>query len=122
MMITKLTSSATWALLGGLLLQLAFAPAGFAEWHRDDQAIMGTSVVAEIWHKDAQQAKTLLVSVMDEMRRIEEAYSPYIESSELSVLNRTAALNAVPVSDEMWTLLAAHHLCLCGQTLRLSRR
>ena len=106
-MTTKLASSARWALLGALLLQVVFAPASFAEWHRDDQAIMGTSVVAEVWHEDAQRAKTLLTSVMAEMRRIEKAYSPYIESSELSVLNREAALDAVPVSAEMWTLLAA---------------
>ena len=106
-MTTKLASSARWALLGALLLQVVFVPASFAEWHRDEQAIMGTSVVAEVWHEDAQRAKTLLASVMAEMRRIEKAYSPYIESSELSVLNREAALDAVPVSAEMWTLLAA---------------
>jgi len=90
-----------------VMLQLLAAPLAFADWHRQDQAIMGTSVVAEVWHPDAQEAEALLEVVMAEMRRIEQAYSPYIESSELSALNRQAAIRPVHVSDEMWTLLDA---------------
>ena len=88
------------------LLFLIAAPS-FADWHRDDQAIMGTSVVAEIWHEDAEEAQALLALVMAEMQRIEQAYSPYIEDSDLSRLNQRAAAGPVSVTDEMWTLLNA---------------
>jgi len=93
--------------LGVLLLQFGFAAGSLADWHQDDQSIMGTSIVAEVWHDDAQHAEALLAAVMAEMRRIEQTYSPYIESSELSQLNRRAAKDAVPVSAEMWRLLNA---------------
>jgi len=90
-----------------LFWQLLLAQAAFADWHRADAAIMGTAVSAEIWHDDPEQAKELLALVMDEMRRIDAAYSPYIADSELSVLNRTAAKRGVRVSDELWLLLQA---------------
>jgi len=48
-----------------------------------------------------------LALVMAEMQRIEQAYSPYIEDSDLSRLNQGAAARPVPVTDEMWTLLNA---------------
>lgn len=90
-----------------VVLQMLLAQIAFADWHRDDQAIMGTSVTAEVWHDDAVQAAELLALVMREMRRIDATFSPYIEDSELSIMNRTAALRPVRVSDEMWQLLQA---------------
>lgn len=90
-----------------LIVQGMLAQAAFGAWYKDEQAIMGTSVSAEIWHDGADEAAELLAAVMTEMRRIEGAYSPYIESSELSKLNRTAARRPVKVSKEMWTLLRA---------------
>ncbi len=90
-----------------LVLQLLLAQLAFAEWHRDDQAIMGTAVTVELWHDDAQAAAELMAAVMKEMRRIEQAFSPYIETSELSRLNQQAAVRPTRVSKEMWTLLQA---------------
>jgi thiamine biosynthesis lipoprotein len=75
------------------------------DWHEDTQGIMGTRVRAEIWHEDAEQARRLLAAVMTEMRRIEAAYSPFRESSELSRINRDAPLGWVDASDEMLDLL-----------------
>ena len=89
-------------LLQGLLAQLAFA-----DWHRADEPIMGTQITAELWHDDPQIAQELLADVMSEMRRIESAYSPYIEDSELSRLNRLAARRPVRVTKELWQLLRA---------------
>ena len=66
---------------------------------------MGTRVHVELWHTDAEQGKALVAAVMDEMRRIEQAYSPYIEDSELSLLNRDAPRGSVRVSDELFDLL-----------------
>ena len=93
--------------LGLLVTQIFLAQVAFADWHRDEQSIMGTSVSAEIWLDDPAKAQALLADVMSEMRRIEQAFSPYIETSELSKLNRRAAIRPVRVSKEMWTLLNA---------------
>ena len=78
-----------------------------AAWHRGAEAIMGTQVTVELWHTDAEHAERLIDRVMAEMHRIDQTYSPYIESSQLSVLNRGAASAPVKVSEEMWRLLQA---------------
>ena len=90
-----------------LVLQALLAQVAFADWYRDDQPIMGTSITVELWHEDDAEAAKLMAAVMAEMRRIEQDYSPYIESSELSRLNRKAARRPTRVSKEMWKLLKA---------------
>ncbi|HEX7035152.1 MAG TPA: FAD:protein FMN transferase [Pseudomonadales bacterium] len=77
-----------------------------AEWFSDTQSIMGTRVHAELWHDDPAEAERLLAAVMAEMRRIDAAYSPFIETSELSRLNREAPHGWVDVSAELFELLA----------------
>lgn len=99
------------AAIGMLALALGFASAGAqAEWHSDQQEIMGTQISARLWHKDPERAREALVAVMDEMRRIDEHYSPYREDSELSRLNREApkasADRPLAISEEMTRLLA----------------
>ena len=89
-----------------LLLAIGLAGPVQAAWYQDTQAIMGTRVHAEIWHDDAEAAARLLDAVMTEMRRIDATYSPYVESSDLSVLNREAPGGWVPVSREMFELLS----------------
>jgi FAD:protein FMN transferase len=81
------------------------APHLGADWHQDTQAIMGTEVHAELWHDDPAEAERLLAAVMAEMRRIDAAYSPYRDSSELSQLNREAPNGWVSVSAELFDLL-----------------
>lgn len=88
-----------------LLLLLAVAPAVRAAWYQDTQPIMGTRVHAELWQEDPTTAHHLLAAVMAEMRRIEAAYSPYLEDSELSKLNREAPGGWVSVSAELLDLL-----------------
>lgn len=77
-----------------------------AAWYEDSQHIMGTQITAELWHDDPEQADRLLDQVMAEMRRIEQAFSPYIDNSELSLINRQAPEGWVDASDEMLDLLA----------------
>lgn len=81
-----------------------------AEWHSDEQNIMGTSITARLWHPDPDQGKAALTAVMDEMRRIDRLYSPYREDSELSRLNHKApeADESAPlsISSELTHLLA----------------
>lgn len=66
---------------------------------------MGTTVGARIWWSDADQAQQLLNLVRQDMERIDATYSPYIESSELSQVNRRAASQAVVVSTEFAQLI-----------------
>ena len=86
-------------------LLLLIASAAGAQWREDSQDIMGTRVHAELWEEDPARGVRLLAMVMAEMRRIEAAFSPYLESSELSVLNRQAPDGWVEVSGELFDLL-----------------
>lgn len=99
-------------LLGSRLLALAFmfsVSAAHAVWHSDEQAIMGTRVSVTLWHDDPAVAQRLAAQVMTEMRRIDNTYSPYKDSSDLSLMNREApersAANPLTISPEMTRLL-----------------
>lgn len=94
------------AMLSACLLVILPFTGLHAAWHEDSAHIMGTRITAEIWLDDREEAQRLLDQVMTEMRRIEAVFSPYIESSELSLLNREAPHGWVAVSDEMLDLLA----------------
>lgn len=76
-----------------------------AEWHGDQQAIMGTAISVELWLDDAKAAEDAIAAVMAEMRRIDATMSPYKESSELSLINREAVQHPVKISAEMYHLL-----------------
>ncbi len=76
-----------------------------AGWHELTEPIMGTRVHAELWHEDGEKARALLDRVMAEMRRIDAEYSPYIEDSELSRINRDAGQGWVQTTAEMIDLL-----------------
>ncbi len=88
-----------------LILLLMLAAPAHAKWYQDTQAIMGTRVHAELWSDDADQAERLLGSIMAEMERIDQTYSPYIDTSDLARLNREAPKGWVTVSREMFDLL-----------------
>lgn len=83
---------------------VAMAPPQGA-WHHRDEAIMGTAIRVELWAEDAREAQSAITAVMDEMHRIDHAMSPHKPASELSRINRDAAREAVPLSDEMYRLL-----------------
>lgn len=89
------------------LLLLFWSSTVLAEWFDDRQNIMGTQVSVTVWHDNKERAEQAIAEVMAEMRRIDQTYSPYIESSELSRLNREAAFIPQSVSAEMLLLLDA---------------
>lgn len=66
---------------------------------------MGTEVSVRVWSEDSPRGQAAIDAVMADMRRIDAAFSPYIESSELSRVNRVAAQAAVGVSDELFLLV-----------------
>ncbi len=61
-----------------------------AKWHGDTQDIMGTKVSVTLYLDDDVKAEQAVVAVMDEMRRIDATFSPYIETSELYKVNQLA--------------------------------
>jgi thiamine biosynthesis lipoprotein len=88
-----------------LLWLLLAAGNAWPAWYQVTEPIMGTRIHAELWHEDPIRAQALLEQVLDEMRRIEAEYSPYIEESELSRVNREAGRDWVETTPEMIDLL-----------------
>ncbi len=76
-----------------------------AQWHRADDAIMGTTIHVEVWSEDRNEGESLTRHILDEMRRIDNRMSPYKESSELSQLNRRASEAPVRISAELLELI-----------------
>ncbi|WP_293746445.1 FAD:protein FMN transferase [uncultured Paraglaciecola sp.] len=91
------------ALLLGLLIYSGLCG---ATWFEDNQGIMGTNIHVELWSESTQQGEEAVQAVMFEMERINQLMSPYIKNSELSQLNTHAAEGAVPVSKELFRLIA----------------
>ncbi len=88
-----------------LIVALLLPLSARAEWYSDTQAIMGTAVSVELWLDDPAAAKAAGDAVMDEMRRIDQTMSPWIETSELALINREAVDHPVKISAEMMYLL-----------------
>ena len=76
-----------------------------ARWLEVTEPIMGTRVHAELWHEDPLAGQAILDQVISEMQRIEAEYSPFIEASELSRLNREAGRGWIQTTAEMVELL-----------------
>lgn len=87
------------------LAALLFSAAVSADWYSHDYNVMGTTAKVELWHDNPAEGKRLLLAVEQDMRRIDEAMSPYKETSELSKVNREAAGHPVVVSQELFDLL-----------------
>ncbi len=75
------------------------------KWHGDEQSIMGTRISVQVWMDDDKTAEAAIAAVMDEMRRIDKEYSPWIETSQLYQLNQSVAKatqkNPIKISDEL---------------------
>jgi thiamine biosynthesis lipoprotein len=85
-------------------LLAAMQPAA-AEWHGRAIDLMGTRVSVELWHENEQTGLALVEQVLDEYRRIDRLMSTYLEDSEISRVNREAANVAVPIGDELLSLI-----------------
>lgn len=94
----------TRVILLGIFFLLSFGVN--AEWFSEQQDAMGTRISVTVWHDEASIAKKAIADVMAEMQRIDQTYSPYIETSELSRLNKEAARTPQVVSAEMALLLS----------------
>ncbi len=92
-------------LLSGVLLSFIFVCPSFAQWSEQQAFIMGTNIQVEVFHHDSSLRDKAIQSVLDEMERINQLMSPYIDSSELSHLNQDAAKRPVMVSKELFDLI-----------------
>lgn len=81
----------------------------FADWQKEEFSTMGTNIVVEVFHHDAQVRDQAILKVKAEMERVNQSMSTYIDSSELSQLNQTAYGQKVKVSQELFELLELCH-------------
>ena len=88
-----------------LLLTTTFAVNTQAAWFKYQDAIMGTSIQVELLSTDKHTAEECSQRVFNEMHRIDNLMSPYISSSELSLLNIQASSKATIVSQELFDLI-----------------
>lgn len=88
-----------------IALLLSVACTSQAEWFSDDAPIMGTQISVTLWHTDAKAAGLAIQSVMTEMERINQLLSPYLDTSELSRVNRLASVSPQPISAEFYRLI-----------------
>lgn len=75
-------------------------------WKKHGFTPMGTQAYVEVLANDEAQAQQAIAVVEAEFARVNALMSPWVATSELSVLNREAATHAVTVSAELWQLLA----------------
>ncbi|ANO53196.1 hypothetical protein BA177_11940 [Woeseia oceani] len=76
-----------------------------AEWLGATRAQMGTEVRVYLWHENKEHASLAAEAVFTEIARIEALMSTYKEDSEISAVNRDAAMSGVPVGDELYELV-----------------
>ena len=66
---------------------------------------MGTAIRVELWAEERRLGELAAAAVVDEMHRIDRCMSPHKPTSELSRINRDAARQSVPLTDEMFRLV-----------------
>lgn len=90
-----------------LLCVLCFMNAfAFAEWEKVEYSTMGTNIVIEVHHTSQSIRKEAINAVIDEMERINQTMSTYIQSSDISQINALAYSQDVKISKEIYDLLA----------------
>jgi len=97
-----------------MLLSLFASTSLHAEWEQRSFSTMGTNIFVEVYHQDPKLREQAIQAVVDEMERINQQFSTYIDTSDLSLLNKVAAARAaepslksspVKVSKELFELL-----------------
>ena len=95
-------------LLAGSLLVALCMPV-FAQWQQHQWDIMGTRASVTLW--SPTPAAPLFRTLENEMARLNQLLSPWVEDSELAQLNRLAASKPQTISAEFYRLLerSAHY-------------
>lgn len=92
------------AWLLSLLLALTAGQAK-AQWLSDKQSIMGTEVSVALWAEDVAKGRETIAAVMQDMRAVDQQFSPYISTSELAQINAQAAQKTMSLSADMAFLI-----------------
>lgn len=66
---------------------------------------MGTEVSVQVWSDDRRVGDAAIDAVFEEIERINQLMSTYIEDSRISLINREAANHPVPAGDELYDLI-----------------
>ena len=88
-----------------LLTLLSLPNFAHADWFKYSEGIMGTPINVELWAESKEQADHCSKLVMDEMRRVDQDMSPWIETSELYRINVRAAERPIKISQELFDLI-----------------
>jgi thiamine biosynthesis lipoprotein len=91
--------------LGTCVIVALAASTARADWVGDAMDLMGTRVSVELWSDDEARGRELVAAVMEDYQRIDRAMSTYKPDSEISLVNSRAATEAVPISEELFSLL-----------------
>ena len=67
--------------------------------------VMGTRVTVSIWTDDETAAAKAIAAVFEELGRIDKLMTTWKDDSQVSKINSAAGVEAVPVSDEILTVL-----------------
>lgn len=82
-----------------------FSRSSSAEWLGDSQPHMGTEISVYLWHDDAATGQRAVNAIFSEVARLDQLMSTYIESSEISAVNRDAAFEPVTTGEELLRLI-----------------
>jgi thiamine biosynthesis lipoprotein len=91
--------------LNGFILFALVTSGAHAAWVGDATDLMGTRVSVELWADDEARGRELVADVMEDYRRIDRAMSTYKSDSEISLVNARAATEAVPIGEELFSML-----------------
>ena len=97
-----------WALLTLAIVLVAISAISrpsHADWLGDTRPMMGTEVSVHIWHEGAEQGRLVVEAAFAEIARIESVMSTYIEQSEISQINASAADGPVAAGDELLNII-----------------
>jgi len=84
---------------------LFFSQFASAKWFSHTFETMGTQAKVEFELADEERGKKLVKAVVNEMERVNQGMSPYIETSELSLMNSEASKKPFKISRELFLLL-----------------
>ena len=76
-----------------------------AEWHADARPKMGTEVSVYFWHENEAEGNAIVEEIYAEVDRINALMSTYVETSQISDINRRAADEAVVAGEELFQLI-----------------
>jgi len=74
--------------------------------YRYQFSAMGSPCALRFYHNNEIQARGIYQSAVDEMKRLEDKYSRYLDSSLLTKINNNAGIQAVSIDTETYRLLA----------------